>query len=112
MKVDLYLQIKNHYETLIKTGVYKIGDMLPSLRAVASELGVNPNTVEKAYQELAKDGLIEVIPKKGAFVKGFIKDPDEILKSQLKVLIKELQITKTNKEIIKIVEKLMEDHND
>lgn len=112
MKLDLYMQIKNHYETLIKTGVFKTGDMLPSLRTVAGELGVNPNTVEKAYQELMKDGLIEIIPKKGAFVKGFIHNPSEKLEAQLKVLLSELKNYKTKKEIIKLINELLEDSHD
>ncbi|WP_264229814.1 GntR family transcriptional regulator [Acholeplasma laidlawii] len=112
MKLDLYMQIKNHYETLIKTGVFKTGDMLPSLRTVAGELGVNPNTVEKAYQELMKDGLIEIIPKKGAFVKGFIYNPSEKLEAQLKVLISELKNFKTKKEIIKLINELLEESHD
>lgn len=112
MKLDLYLQIKNHYETLIKTGVFKEGDMLPSLRTVAGELGVNPNTVEKAYQELMRDGLVEVVPKKGAFVKGFIQNPSDALKTQLKVLLEELKTHTTKKEIMKLIDEIMEGSHD
>ena len=47
-KQDGYLEIANKYEGYITNGLYKAGDKLPSVRAVAAELGVNPNTVAKA----------------------------------------------------------------
>jgi GntR family transcriptional regulator len=45
-----------------------VGYELPSVRALAEELGVNPNTVAKAYQELVQGGLLEARPGRGFFV--------------------------------------------
>jgi GntR family transcriptional regulator len=67
-KQDVYLEIANKYENYIINGLYKVGDKLPSVRAVAAELGVNPNTVAKAYSVLEDRSLIRALPKKGAFV--------------------------------------------
>ena len=67
-KQDVYLEIANRFETYILNGLYKAGDKLPSVRAVAAELGVNPNTVAKAYSVLEKRAFIRALPKKGAFV--------------------------------------------
>ena len=67
-KQDVYLEIANKYESYITNGLYKAGDKLPSVRAVAAELGVNPNTVAKAYSVLEDRALIRALPKKGAFV--------------------------------------------
>ena len=67
-KQDVYLEIANNYESYITNGLYKVGDKLPSVRAVAAELGVNPNTVAKAYSVLEDRALIRALPKKGAFV--------------------------------------------
>ncbi len=44
------------------------GDQLPSVRALAQELGINPNTVQKSYRILEQQGVIETIPGKGSFL--------------------------------------------
>ena len=59
-KQDVYLEIANRFETYILNGLYKAGDKLPSVRAVAAELGVNPNTVAKAYSVLEKRAFMEL----------------------------------------------------
>lgn len=76
-KQDVYLEIANKYESYITNGLYKAGDKLPSVRAVAAELGVNPNTVAKAYSVLEDRALIRALPKKGAFVIYGEDDPEE-----------------------------------
>ena len=67
-KSDVYIEVAERYERFIKLGVLANGDKLPSTRAAAGELGVNPNTVQKAYTLLEQKGLIRALPKKGAFV--------------------------------------------
>ena len=67
-KRDVYLEIAERYEKYIKAGVLNDGDKLPSVRVAAEELGVNPNTVQKAYALLENNGFIYSLPKKGAFV--------------------------------------------
>lgn len=67
-KQDVYLEIANRFENYIVSGLYKAGDKLPSVRAVAAELGVNPNTVAKAYSVLEERAFVRALPKKGAFV--------------------------------------------
>lgn len=67
-KRDVYLEIAERYARYIQLGILKDGDKLPSVRVAASELGVNPNTVQKAYTHLEEQGLICSLPKKGVFV--------------------------------------------
>lgn len=67
-KQDVYLEIARRFEEYIRTGIYKNGDKLPSVRIEAGELGVNPNTVARAYSYLEEQGLVVSLPKKGAFV--------------------------------------------
>ena len=55
-------------ERYISLGVLKDGDRLPSVRNLALKLGVNPNTVAKAYQELERQGIIYTVPGRGSFV--------------------------------------------
>ncbi len=73
-KDSIYEQIRSQIEKFITTGVLKPDDKLPSVRALASELGINPNTVMKAYQELEKNGYIYTLNKKGVFVARGDKD--------------------------------------
>ena len=65
---NVYEQIVEQYKKYIDLDVFLENDKLPSCRALAKELGVNPNTVEKAYRVLEEDGYITVIPKKGVYV--------------------------------------------
>ena len=67
-KRDVYLEIAERYERYISLGVLNEGDRLPSVRVAAGELGVNPNTVQRAYTLLEERGFIHTVPKKGVFV--------------------------------------------
>ena len=67
-KQDVYIEIAERYKEYIKLGVIKNGEKLPSVRDAAGELGVNPNTVARAYGLLEEQGFIKALPKKGAFV--------------------------------------------
>ncbi len=67
-KRDVYLEVAERYEKYITLGIIKQGEKLPSVRMAATELRVNPNTVQRAYSLLEEKGLIHSIPKKGAFV--------------------------------------------
>ena len=64
-KKSIYEEIKETVERYISLGVLKDGERLPSVRNLALKLGVNPNTVARAYYELEDEGVIRSIPKKG-----------------------------------------------
>ena len=72
-RVPIYEQICNNVIRLASAGVFKSGDRLPPVRTVAKEIGVNPNTVAKAYQELERDKVILSLAGRGSFV-AKIKD--------------------------------------
>jgi GntR family transcriptional regulator len=103
-KQELYERIKDQFERLIQNGAYLPGEPLPSLRKVALDLGVNPNTVEKAYQALAEDKMIEIIPKKGAFVTSFRVNINDDL-AILNQVITRLKSKLTEEEIITYMKK-------
>ena len=67
-KQDVYIELAERYKQYILSGIYNNGDKLPSVRVVATELSVNPNTVAKAYALLESEGYIVALPKKGAYV--------------------------------------------
>ncbi len=64
----IYRQIADQIRRLVAAGELAIGDPLPSVRALAKELVINPNTVAKAYAELVRDGVLETQAGRGAFV--------------------------------------------
>ena len=66
--VPLYEQVKAEARRLISIGAWRPHDPLPSIRELAAELLVNPNTVARAYRELERDGLITTQKGKGCFV--------------------------------------------
>lgn len=67
-KREVYVEVAERYEKYIRIGVLREGDRLPSVRVAANELGVNPNTVQRAYTLLEEKGFIRTLPKKGVFV--------------------------------------------
>lgn len=106
-KKELFEIIKEKYEHLIKIGAYLPGESLPSLRKVATELGVNPNTVEKSFQCLADEGYIEIIPKKGAYVTSFFVS-DNVF-DELVTVVRNLRKTKDDASILAKIKDILED---
>lgn len=63
----IYQQIVDGLRKLIVSGAIMPGDALPSVRNLAKELAINPNTIARAYRELEAEGCIDTVPGKGAF---------------------------------------------
>lgn len=64
----IYKQITDQVRLALATGRLTVGDQLPSVRALAETLVLNPNTVARAYADLVREGLIEARPGRGIFV--------------------------------------------
>jgi GntR family transcriptional regulator len=64
----IYKQITEQVRLAVATGRLTVSDQLPSVRALAEELVLNPNTVARAYTDLAREGLIESRPGRGVFI--------------------------------------------
>jgi GntR family transcriptional regulator len=64
----IYKQITDQVKLAIATGKLTVADQLPSVRALAESLVLNPNTVARAYGDLAREGLIEARPGRGVFI--------------------------------------------
>ena len=77
-KVPIFEQIKKQIIEFISIGVLLPDDKLPSARQVASSIGVNPNTVSKAYQELENQGYIYSLKGKGCFISN--NQTDQLIK--------------------------------
>ena len=66
----IYSQIVFGITEQIRTGILRPGDKLQSVRDLAAELTINPNTIQRAYRELEAAGWIATVPGKGCFVCG------------------------------------------
>ena len=63
----IYEQVKDGLRRLMVTGVIREGEKLPSVRAMASALAINPNTIQRAYESLEAEGYVYSVPGKGSF---------------------------------------------
>lgn len=64
----IYTQVIDGFREQILSGILQTGDRLPSVRELASQLTINPNTIQRAYRELELQGWIVSVPGKGSFV--------------------------------------------
>ena len=64
----LYQQVKDDLRRMMLTGLLPPDEKLPSVRSLATQLAINPNTIQRAYRELELDGYILSVAGKGSFV--------------------------------------------
>jgi len=104
----IYEQIKDGLRKLIVTGGLEPDEKLPSVRALATELGINPNTIQRAYNDLEGEGYIYSIPGKGSFVcdrAGADRARRELLEEKARELLRELrELGVSGKELQKLLE--------
>ena len=85
---SIYEQIIDKFKELIMRGTMKQGDKMPSVRELSRTLGVNPNTIQKAYRELERQGYIYTAAGVGTFVadkKDITPDDEELKKARAAV---------------------------
>lgn len=90
----IYEQITERFEELILRGVLEPDSQLPSVRNLAMELSINPNTIQRAYQELERKGFIYSVKGRGSFIAAndaIILCRKEELITDLKSLVKEVR---------------------
>ena len=107
-KLPIFIKIKEDYKRLIRLNILKKGDPLPSVREIALNYGVNPNTAQRALTLLVEEGFVESIPKKGFYVKKQSKKQE----NKLRILIKDVMNQGyTKEEIKKELEEMDDDKN-
>lgn len=79
----IYTQICDGIREQIRSGILQQGERLPSVRELATELTINPNTIQRAYRELEIQGWVASVPGKGSFVCGV---PKSTLSEEAKLL--------------------------
>lgn len=83
----IYEQIKDSIRRLVISGAMGINEQLPSVRSLAVKLSINPNTIQRAYNELENEGYIYSIPGKGNFVSPDVRRDEERVKELKEKLI-------------------------
>lgn len=68
--VPIYLQVIEQVKRSVAVGLLQPGEQLPTVKQLALDLTINPNTVAKAYRDLERDGVIETSPGRGSFIRA------------------------------------------
>ena len=109
-KLPLYEQITQRFQALILRGVLKPDSQMPSVRTLAVELSINPNTIQKAYSLLEQQGYIYPVKGRGNFVSdssALVQQKKDSLLDEFKRLVtggKELGIRKA--EYIQVIDRV------
>ncbi|KZL91218.1 GntR family transcriptional regulator [Clostridium magnum] len=108
-KIPIYIQIMHLVKRDIVIKKLKPGDKLPSVRDMASELQVNPNTLQRAYQELEREGITYTQRGMGTFVREDTDMIGELKKEMAKEIIDNFMkgmknLGFTGKEILTVIE--------
>ena len=106
-KNNVYEQLVNEYKRFIELGIIKKDEKMPSCRTLGKELGINPNTVVRAYSVLEKDGYIMTLPKKGAFViYSKEENKNNIVNHQVKTYLSNIKDNISYEDVINIVNEI------
>ena len=106
----IYLQIEDLIKTNIIAGVYQPGQKLPSVRDLAAEAAVNPNTMQKALTELERSGLVYTQRTSGRFITEDVSKmtelKEQLAREQIQLFLKNMeQLGLTKEDIRRLLEK-------
>lgn len=105
----IYEQITEKFRTLIYQGALPAGSRLPSVRQLAMELSINPNTIQRAYMTLEQEGLISPVKGKGNFVAETQqiqeKSKEDFRKEFLELVRRGINTGMTEEELMTLVQK-------
>lgn len=91
-RTPIYEQLMDGITKLVVSGAMEADGVVPSVRSLAAELSINPNTVQKAFTELERRGILYSAPGKGRFVSGDLAAlRDKQAEKQLEVLAAEIK---------------------
>lgn len=103
-RTPIYEQIMENVKALILSGVLEQDAQLPSVRQLAQDLAINPNTIQRAYAELEREGIIYSLKGRGSFVGSSLGELRTVqqkeLLSRLKTLSEELKAVEVPQEQI------------
>lgn len=103
-RVPVYEQLINSIESYVLTGILEPNSQLPSVRNLSLNLSVNPNTIQKAYVELDRRGLIYSVPGRGSFISENARDILKLTKQnrleELEEIAVELKLAGIKKDLL------------
>lgn len=112
----IYEQVYRRIRTLIMTEALKEGEQLPSVRSLAMELSINPNTIQRAYSLLEQEKLVYVVKGRGNFVAHNDEIPTmkrkQFIEKCQKIIWEARQMGLTGEEITEMLRQCMEEEND
>lgn len=79
----IYEQIVYSVKKLVMRGIMQPDEPLPSVRTLAGELAINPNTIQKAYSELERQGIAYSLPGKGSFIVSETRKIEEDFQNEI-----------------------------
>lgn len=82
-RTPIFEQLRHNITELALSGVLAPDEQLPSVRALACDLAINPNTIQKAYAELERDGIIYSLPARGSFISSDLSAASEAAKREI-----------------------------
>ena len=105
-RMPVYEQLIKQVEDQVLKGIMKEGDKMPSVRSLSMELSTNPNTIQKAYMELDRRGILVSVPGKGSFIsaeasKEKFSDLKEIVRKLAYAGVSKSEITDMIEEVYK-----------
>ncbi|WP_456277774.1 GntR family transcriptional regulator [Bacillus sp. AK128] len=109
----IYEQLVEKLKELIMNNILKVDEQLPSVRTLAQQLTINPNTIQKAYRELERQGYIYSVPGKGSFVSeasNIINNEklEKVKQELIKVLSEALYLGLKKEDLVELFEKIDE----
>jgi len=84
--IPVYLQMIEQVKHAIETEAIRAGDQLPSVRKMAEELVINPNTVARVYHELEREGIIEIRHGAGAYIRDSVVSRTKLMRKAQNVV--------------------------
>ncbi|WP_034453057.1 GntR family transcriptional regulator [Butyrivibrio sp. AE2032] len=109
----IYEQIVENFKMQIFKGILREGDQMPSVRTLAVELSTNPNTVQKAYAELERQGFIYTVKGRGNFVRGDTllveNKKNELVKQIIELFTQAHEIGLSLDELVEEIQKKLEE---
>jgi GntR family transcriptional regulator len=104
----MYLQLMQQIRHGVETGAVRAGERLPTIRSLAEELVINPNTVVRAYRELQHEGIVELRQGSGAYVGRAVVERRQIMTKAGKLIASAIErltaLGLSEEEIRRIVE--------
>jgi GntR family transcriptional regulator len=109
----IYEQLVEKLKELIMNNILKVDEQLPSVRTLAQQLTINPNTIQKAYRELERQGYIYSVPGRGSFVSESssiinTEKLEKVKQELIKLLSEAVYLGITKEDIVTLFEKIDE----